>query len=274
MPDEVVDTLPPETPDTEAPPVFEETPIPETFKDNPNVGKYKTVGELIKGHENVVKLVGSKGVIIPKDDAPAEEKEKYYQALGKPAKPEAYTFVPIETLHEKIKAQMTPEVEGVFRQMAHQANLTQAQAAFLHKWYFENASKAVVDADAAVDKAMKDGETALRSEWKENYGKNIANVQSVVAKLGGKEVIDALGNLGSNPVIVKFLAKLTSHFSEDDIANLGSNETPGAMTAKAKIKVIQNDPTHPLWKDVPGHMDAVKEWAILHAEAYPEGGEA
>jgi hypothetical protein len=244
--------------------------LPEEIRNDPNISKYKTPEEFAKGHLNVVKLVGAKGVIIPKDDAPPEEKEKFYQTLGKPVKAEEYKLSDV-ALHPNIKAQYNDNTVKVFKDMAHQANLTQAQADFLHRWYFENASKAEVMKAQTTEKAIKDGETALRTEWGADYNKKLSNVQTVVKKFGGQEVIDALGDIGSNPKVVKFIAKLSEHFSEDDITQMGDKGTPTEVnTAKEKIKAILADKTHPYWK---GDQAAIKEVTELYKVAYPDGAE-
>lgn len=269
---EVMDTQDPETetsaPETTTPVPFEDTAIPETYKDNPNVAKYKNVGELIKGHENVVKLIGAKGVIVPKEDAAPEEKEKFYNSLGRPEKPEGYKLSPVE-MHPKIKEAYTPEAEGVFKAEMHKLGLTQAQTDALHKWYFENASKGEAARDAATDKALKDGEAALRQKWGAEYEGKILNAKRVVAKFGGKDALDALGDLGSNPAIVKMMADIAANFSEDQIKGFGDKKSEGAQSAKEKIKAIFADPKHPYFNDGdPRHHESVTEVTKLYQEAY------
>lgn len=274
MPEDVMDTQTPVDQDTTAPDgtgvAFEELPIPETYKDNPNVSKYKSVGELIKGHENAVKLVGAKGVIVPKDDAPQEEKDKFLNTLGRPENPEGYKLSPVE-LHPKIKAAYTPEVEGVFKSEMHKIGLTQAQADALHKWYFEAASKGEVAKEEATNKSIKDGEVSLRKQWGAEYDSRIANARKVVAKFGGQAAIDALGDIGSHPAVVKMMGEIATHFSEDAIKSFGDKQPEGAQGAKEKIKSMRSDPKHPLnLENHPDHNNAVKELTELYKEAYPD----
>lgn len=268
---DVQDTAAPVVEDTQAPEGTEQPKswleqLPEEARKDPNISKYKTPDEFIKGHQNLVKLVGAKGVIVPKEDAPAEEKDKFYNSLGRPEKPEGYKITPVE-LHPKIKESYTPEVEATFKSEMHKLGLTQSQVDGLHKWYFENASKGEVAKEQATEKALKDGESALRAEWKDKYDVNLNNAKKVANRFGGKEAIEALGDLGSHPAIVKMLGNIAANFSEDVISDVKTKQVEGNEGAKAKIKAIHADKSHPYWK---GDSAAIKEVTQLYKEAYPD----
>lgn len=240
--------------------------LPEELKNDPNISKYKSSEELAKGHLNAVKLVGAKGVIIPGKDAKPEEVEKFYNALGRPEKPEGYKLTPIENLHPSIKEKYTPEAEAVFKAEMHKIGLTNAQVDALHKWYFENASKGELLKEQATEKAIKDGEAALRQKYGKEYDIKLANAIKIVKKFGGQEAIDALGDTGSHPAVVKMMMEISNHFSEDMIKSFGEKKTEGSNAAKEKIKTILADKSHPYWK---GDSEAIKEVTKLYQEAYP-----
>ena len=252
--------------------------IPEEFTKDPNITKYKTADEFLKGHQNAVKKLGEKGVIIPKEGAPQEEWDAYHKALGKPDKPEEYKLTPLANVHPKIKEKMNPQSEAFFKAEMHKMNIPQGTADKLYTWYFDASSKAMAMQEKEQDDAIKSGEAALRQELGEKYDATLAMTQKMVAHYGGKDVINKLGKLGSDPVIVKMFAKIAANFSEDQIAKFGEgsqSESGAVADAKAKIKAIKEDSKHAYWNENdPKHAEAIAEVTKLYEQAYPEGGES
>jgi hypothetical protein len=245
--------------------------IPEELRKDPNISKYKTLDEFAKGHLSLSKMIAAKGVIVPTDDAPQEEKDKFLNAVGRPEKVEGYNFTPLEKVHPEIAKSLTPENELAFKKLMHDAGATQAVADKLHKIYYDTASQALAAKDETTAKAMKDGEAALRQKWGTEYEIKLANAKKIVTKFGGQEAVDALGDLGSHPAIVKMIAEIASNFSEDQIKNFGDNKQEGVNSAKEKIKVIMSDPKSAYNDEKnPKHNEAVKEVTKLYQEAYPE----
>jgi hypothetical protein len=250
--------------------------LPEDLTKDPNITKYKSVDEFLKGHINAVKKLGEKGIIPPKEGASPEEWEAYHRALGKPEKAEEYKITPVENLHPKLKEKMTPQVEGFFKAEMHKLDIPQMYVDKLYSWYFNASSKALAMQDAAQEKAIKEGETALRAELNDKYDATIKMTENFVKYFGGKDVINALGNLGSHPAIVKMFSKIAANFSEDQIAKFGGDPqaTAGAIgEAKSKIKAIMEDKKHAYWNENdPKHKEAIQEVRSLYDIAYPEGG--
>ena len=61
------DTAPTETP-TETTPENWYDSLPDEYKSNPNVTKYKSQEELLNGHINLTKKIGEKGLTKPETD--------------------------------------------------------------------------------------------------------------------------------------------------------------------------------------------------------------
>jgi hypothetical protein len=232
---------------------FEAMAIPETFKDTP-VGKYKTVGELAKGYSEAQKLIGAKGVIVPGEKATPEELDKFYNALGRPAKPEEYKFSPVENLHPELK--MSPETELGFKALMHKHGISAKQADGLYREYFGLISQSLSKRDEQMLASKQEAEKKLRSEWLGDYDGNLAKVKGLIAKHGGKA--EDFGELGNNPAVLRVLANIAKKFSEDTFVK--GSETPSeAMDAKKKLNDILLNKDHPYWKQGVGHDDAVKE---------------
>jgi len=246
---------------------FESMAIPETYKDQP-IGKYKTVGELAKGYSEAQKLIGAKGVILPGENAEAEEVDKFYKALGRPDNPDGYKFDELKDLHPKL--QITPEMEAGFRAFTHKHGLTQKQAAGIRQEYFSSLSQALTKSDEATERGRQEAETKLRGEWGADYETKVKRTQNMIDKFGGNGARDAFGDLGNNPTVLRVLAAIADKFSEDNFT-LGGTRTEGsAADAKRKINEILSNPDHMFHKTGPGHDEAVKDMLELNKIAYPE----
>ena len=241
----------------------------EDLRADQNVGKYKTVGELIKGHVETVKLVGRKGVIVPAENASDDEKAKFYNAIGRPEKAEAYKVAPIDGLHPSIK--VTPESQAMFQQAAHKLGLSQGQFDGLNQWYLKTVSDSVTRQEQAQAATMKETATKLRNEWGADFDQNLVLAKRVAEKFAGKEAVGELGELGNNPTLLRLLASVGKKLSEDSISRGEVSSLTGTPhDALAKIKAIQQDVKHPYWiQDHPGHNDAVEEYNKLYQIAYP-----
>jgi hypothetical protein len=242
---------------------FETTAIPENYKASA-VGKYSNVGELIKGYENAQKLIGAKGVIVPGEKATPEEWDKYYNALGRPSKPEEYKFSPVDNLHPELK--MSPETELGFKALMHKHGISAKQADGLYREYFGLISQSLTKRDEQMLSQKQDAERKLRSEWLGDFDGNLAKIKGLIAKHGGKA--EDFGDLGNNPAVLRVLANIAKKFSEDTFVR-GGNTPSESEDAKRKLSDIMINREHPYWKQGPGHDDAVKEVNRLHELCFP-----
>jgi len=249
-----VSELDTQTPEVDTPaPDFDVMGIPESYKDTP-VSKYKTVGEAMKGYNEVSKLVGAKGVIVPSDKSTPEEWDKFYNSLGRPEKPEEYKFSPIEGLHPELK--MSPESDAEFKAIFHKRGLNAKQADGLYKDYLNLVSQLLIKRDEQTLAQKQEAEKKLRSEWLGDFNGNLAKVQGLIAKHGG--TAEDFGDLGNRPGVLRVLANIAKKFSEDTFVR--GSETPSeAVDAKKKLNDILLNKEHPYWKQGVGHDDAVRE---------------
>ena len=268
-----LDTPVPAT-DTPAPDAgvdFENTAIPETFKDSP-VGKYKTVGELAKGYTEAQKLIGAKGVILPGEKATPEEVEKFYNTLGRPEKPDGYKLSPLEKLHPELK--ITPESEAGFKALVHKHGLTAKQADGLYKEYFGMISQSLTKRDEGMLASKHEAEKALRTDWGANYDKNLAGAKRLIDKFGGEGGREGFGDIGNNPKVLKTLANIAKQFSEDGFIKGNDVKSSEVADAQKQLTAILLNKDHPYWKAGAGHAEAVAEYARLQAIVTPNEREA
>jgi len=253
--------------------------LPDDAKNDPEITKYKTPEEFYNGYKEKVSLIGKKGIIIPGDNATPEEREKFLNALGRPAKPEEYKVDTPPNLPESIK--VTPESEQAFKNIAHKTGLTNTQANELNQWYLSAVSESVKAQEKAETEAMQKAETALRAEWKENFDSNKNKIASLIEKAGGQEAIDAMGGvdgLGNNPIVLKTLGTIANMLSEDQINNIRGPVSPstGNETKEQALEKIKSEFNNSEGKwhkalmdeNNPQHNEAVNERQRLYKIAY------
>ena len=251
------------------PPDFEATEIPaDKYADNPNISKYKTVGDLIKGHGEAIKLVGNRGMATPSEKAKPEEWDKYYNSLGRPEKPDGYKFSPIENLHSGIK--ITPEMETAFSGIVHKHGLSSKQAEGMRKDYYEGISNALTKRDEKTSSDKHEAEKALRTEWGGEYDNNLNKAKRLIDKFGGADGREAFGELGNNPQVLKVIANISKKFSEDGFVRGNQETNTEQKDAKQKLDGIMMDKDHPYWNKVAGHDLAVEEVKRLQTILNPE----
>lgn len=258
-----LDTLPEET----------RNAIPEEYRNDQNVTKYKTMDEFFKGHKNLVETVGKKGVILPGEKADPKEWEPVYNALGRPEKPEGYKLTMPDKLHPSIKP--TPESQADFFKEAHAAGISNKAADRLNSWYLTKISQLMSDQDALSQKAKDDAAASLTKEWGAETENNLKAAKMFVERIGGKDAVDAFGDLGNNPTVLKLIHKLSSSIGEDTISKIiggkGVETGTEAETAIKAIEEIKANKAH-AWhnENDPKHDDAIKEMQALYAKAYPD----
>jgi hypothetical protein len=265
---EAMDTAVQQSADTQTPngggSDFESMAIPETYKDTP-VGKYKTIGEVVKGYGEAQKLIGAKGVIVPSEKATPEEVEKFYNSLGRPEKPDGYKLSPMSGLHPEVD--MSPETEAGFKAFMHKHGIPQREADGIRKDYYTMMSQSLVKRDQEMLTKKHSAETALRQEWGAEYGTRLSQASQLVEKFGGEGAREAFGDLGNNPIVLKTLGNLAKHFNEDTFVK-GNPVVAGGENA-LKLKNIMLDKKHPYWVEGVGHDEAVAEVMRLQESLTP-----
>jgi hypothetical protein len=233
--------------------------LPDPIKTDPNITKYKNLDEFATGHLNAVKLVGAKGVIVPKPDAPPEEHDKFYNSLGRPEKPEGYKLSPMENLHKSI--QITPESQKVYMEQMHKLGLTNSQADNLNKWYMGVLNQALTSQDQAHEAKLKEVGTKLQQEWGKDYQLNVTMANRLLEKFGGKETAERFLGENADPQLLKVFASVAKVMSEDHVNSLGfSSLASSASEAKQKIREIESNLKHAYYDaDHPDHNNWVGE---------------
>lgn len=157
------------------------------------VSKFGKISDLAKSYSELEAKLG-KAIVKPGKDASDEERESFYQQLGKPKSADKYSI--------------TDENAAAFRDVAFKNNLTDEQATALYAQFNEIGKNMLQQAQ--MEKAVKAKATddALRAEWGNNYDAKITMLQRGVNTYGGKalgEKLKASGLLFDADVIKLFV---------------------------------------------------------------------
>jgi hypothetical protein len=162
--------------------------LPPDLKGTAGLAEYPKVGDVAKA---LLDLKGKAGVELPGEKASPEERAAFWEKLGRPKEPGGYSFA------------KDAENEGIAR-MAHEANLTESQAAALFERMKSYRTAQVQAARQAQDAEFAETERALKAEFGTRYPEKIEFLKRGLAA-AGRDVGPALQRAGiaGNPDIVR-----------------------------------------------------------------------
>ena len=252
-----------------APPQDWTTGFPDEVRGVIQTKGWKNPGDVIGSYQNLEKLLGAdkagRGVVLPKDDAPAEEWASFYQRLGRPENADGYKLP-------------TPDGDtGAFAKTAaqwfHEAGLTAKQAETLAAKWNEYAGGTMQQQEAQFEQQSALDLQDLQKTWGDKFEANAELARRARREAGlsdeeGQAIERALG-LKKAAEVFAFLGK---QFAEapmkgGDGAGRGSfGATP--EDARARIAALKNDQA---WtaKYLNGDIDARSEFERLHRIAFP-----
>lgn len=175
-----------------------------------------------------------KSVVIPSAEAPKEEYDKLYAAMGRPAKPDGYQF----KLHPDLP-QNFPYDDAFatdYRTWAHEAGLTPRQAQTIHDQFTLRAAKQMAAQIADMETKVGDAHAKIVAKWgdpeSQGYKHNVAMASRALAKSGLSDTYKAAGLITqdgkiANAALAFHLATVGEGLYRDDASHGG----PGALTA-------------------------------------------
>ena len=231
---------------------------------------WKSPADVLGSYQNLEKLMGAdkagRGVVLPKDDAGADEWGQFYNRLGRPENPDGY------------KLPLPEGDSGTFAKQAaawfHEAGLTTKQAeALASKWNeftgsTMQAQQAEFEQKAAIDLQE------LQKSWGDKFEQQAELARRARREAGlsdeeGQAIERALG-LKKAAEVFAFLGK---QFAEAPVKG-GEGAPAGRFggtpeDAKARIAALKKDQG---WtaRYLNGDADARAEFERLHRIAYPE----
>lgn len=200
---------------------------------------------------------------VPGKDATPEEREAFYNRLGRPEKADGYDFKPPAELPEDIP--YDGERAKAFASKAHTLGLTKDQAAALHDWYVKD----YVDAYQSMDQDKSQQTVAQAQEETKKLEKlwgpldgqqmktQLAYADRALRDVGGSEVlaefqrvglVGSEGNMILSAPIAAMMAKFgAAVYKEDDVlrgnpAMLNNPFEEGAhFNVTAQMRLVKQD---------------------------------
>ena len=201
--------------------------LPKEARENPNVSKYKTSDDFVKGHLSAVERVG-KSIIIPDEKATPEERKAFKMKLGVPETADGYTLKAPEKLHAG--AQATPEIEKAFKAYVHKHDLTKAQAEGMYPEFLLMASQNIERMEAAQKEKSVAAQTELKGKWGNDYDNNVALATKAAETFFGTELGKTFID---KPEFIEKLHHLGKAISEDMVKVIQGSVPSGDQTVVA-----------------------------------------
>jgi len=205
--------------------------LPDDLKQNEAFISFKTVGELGKDYlglkAKATELEKKLGDYVPKlpDNASDEDRNLYYDALGRPKQPSEYEF--------DGEDKNAPEWTGFWKNQFHSLGLTKTQAKQLSGLWNGQIQKMVDAHNAAIKTEMTQAEQKLRSEMGDKFDTNVELAKRMTNKYLGSDFDKTFANLNgeSRFGVVKLLLKLAELTGEDRSPQAGSSLPQGKQVS-------------------------------------------
>lgn len=222
--------------------------------------------QAVKTAYNLEKLMGAdkagRTVTMLGEDSTPEQRNEFFNKLGRPGKAEEYSF----TLEEGNGD--TARLEAM-RGKAHELGITDAQFSGLAQAdleYLGGLSQGMSDDNAAK---AADAEAQLKKDWGAAYDQKVAGIDVAAVKLGmSTEQLDGLRNAMGPVEAMKFVDGLNTKMGDHDFDE-GESVMPGHPTPdqaqKQLSELTMNKEFMDAWLDKqhPGHKAAVEKKAQL-----------
>lgn len=219
---------------------------------------WKDANEVIKSYTELRAKIAEKGIQAPGENATQTEWDAYYKALGRPDKAAEYSF----TLPTDIPPDLPYDAKFAdsFKNWAHEAGLTKAQADKLHNKYLNHFAGEVKEVATSINNKIQTSHAELVKSWgppgTESYNKNVEMATRAVRNLDPGLAASLKANNLLSPdgtvldaTVAKALAKVgTELYSEDGLygANqLASEQNPwtkGKENLTRQGEIYKQDP--------------------------------
>ncbi len=214
--------------------------LPDALKPAKNeLGKYADPEQLLLGHWNKAQMLGrQKEVKPPTPDAKPEEVAAWKKTIGAPETPDGYKFDKPDTLPEGM--QWDEGAVKNFAKVAHDLHLTPYQASKLAEFDLAQKQSMLQAGQGKIAEVRAQAETQLKTEWGDNFSKNIETVKGLVAKGGGDPLDPEIGN---NPKLLKLLLNFSSAFKEDRLIEPSGPST--SLRGEDAVRDVMTNPANP-----------------------------
>lgn len=210
--------------------------LPEDIRENPYLTRYKSSEEAARGIIEAQTFISSTRPTIPKEDAPQEQWDKFYNSQGRPEKPDGYEIAKPENLPEGFL--YSEELDKQWQTWAHQAGLSAKTFKQIRDNYLaaniDNYNKVLGEQVQREEKVT----AALEKKWGGNYQEELN-----LAKKTAQSLIESDDDwaslafaLDNDERLVVLFNKIGHYFSEDTLRGGELRSASGSFKKQAQAK--------------------------------------
>tara|TARA_R100001594_G_scaffold52626_1_gene86156 strand:- start:15246 stop:16103 length:858 start_codon:yes stop_codon:yes gene_type:complete len=248
---------------------FDPTSLPEGLREEPSLQTFDSVDKLAKSYVNAVKKIGGDPNTLVKIPQEGEDKNAFYNQIGRPEQPQDYNF------DEIVGDDPEGTLDG-YKEFAHHHGLTQSQAESILNLYGEIQEDEAREYQEAQRQLDINGQIELQKEWGKNFDGKMDMASRAFAEFSTtelKKMMDETG-LGNHPEMLRVFAKVGERLGEDSLivgSGLGANQMSPEQ-ARTEIQNRYSDKEFSkAYRDnrEPGHRQAMQEMDKLFRIGYP-----
>lgn len=206
----------------------------EEYRNDESLKQYTSQESFIKAMLEDRKTNGV-AIKIPGEDATAEDWNKFYDKLGRPASQDAYGLS--KELPEGLD--FNEDLYNGFTKEIYEAGLSKKQAEKIYTWYNNISADMAKDIDAKIQasykKSVDDAVASLKKEWGTDYQQNLESAVATANKFlspATKQYLNAT-KLGNNPLLIKDFYNLSKQVSG---AQMRGDGPSGNVTSLAELE--------------------------------------
>jgi Xaa-Pro aminopeptidase len=222
---------------------------------------------MMKSYVHAQKQMGKERVVIPDANASEEDKQAFFNKLGRPEL-DKYEIKSNVAEGQEVDTEM---LEG-FKQVAHESGMLPDQAQKVLAWFNTKSQEQGVTISDKNQAAYDEQLQGLKTEWGDAYDQNLKAADRALKEFASPEEIDYLVKAGiaDDVNVVRLFSKISKGLAEDSF----DQESHGSFgmspaDAQAKINSHMADANGPyLNSNHADHKRVVQEVAKLNAIIY------
>jgi hypothetical protein len=229
---------------------------------------WQTPVDAINSYANLEKFLGAdkagRGLVLPKEDAGADEWGQVYDRLGRPKAPDGYKL----PIPQGDTGEFAQQAAKVF----HDAGLTTKQAEALANWWNQTQEQVMGSQEQTLVQNSEAEMAQLQQEWGRDFDANIEAGRRAARQFGvDADTISAMESSIGTKKVMELFTKIGKGLTEDTFVDGAGNRGFGVSPEAARVRIgqLKSDPE---WtaKYLGGNADAKAEMERLLRAAYPE----
>jgi len=219
------------------------------LRDQPSIANIESFEGLVREHANVQKFIGGDKISKPAADAPQEDWDRFYGAMGRPDQADGYNLDGFKTPEN---VPWDKEFQDHMVGVLHKHGVSQREMAGILQDYADVQGERYNQSRAQHQAYTDESANALRQEWGGAFDSNIDLAEGAFKKTFGEDM-DTIAHavlpdgtpIGDHPIFMKAFFRIGKEMREHGlIGDPGRRVTP-VMTpseAKLRIKQLESDP--------------------------------